>query len=89
MKIDYPVDFILRLSLRIFCYILAESVVMVSTLQSLGINVKEYCDKYSLLLLDSDPLANPLLSIGILNLAIIIAISWDVLTEKYVHKGEL
>lgn len=69
--------------------IISEAVVMVSTLQSLNIDVGDYCQKYSLLLADSDPLANPLLTIGILNICMISAISYDLFTEKYIHKGDL
>lgn len=86
--VNYSLSFIGKLFLEYFIYILSESVVMVSLLQSLGINIQDYCIKYSNLLEYRDPLANPLLAIGVMNIVGLYFVIWNLATEQYVLKEE-
>ena len=84
--VDYPLSFVFRLFIRFLMYVVSESIVIVALLTSLQIDVTSYCNNETLILLQTDPLSNPLTSIAFLNIILVFFNVYDLITEQYVLK---
>ena len=86
--VEYSLSFVFRLFIRFLMYLISESLVIVAVLTSLQIDVTTYCNNETLIMLQTDPLSNPLTSIAFLNIFLIFFNAYDLITERYVLKDD-